>query len=406
MSALRGGHATRAFRNWLLLGIPLFAAATVQVRGQETPRSGGLPPSAQPSESQPSGELPKAAESAPGSEPPTMPERDERVRFERQRLSSARLVEMVSPEAKEAIERGLSYLVRRQDRNGSWSNRGGYGEYPVAMTALAGMALLMDGNTPTTGRYAPNVDRATTFLLRSVGTNGLIARNEPRPMHGHGFAMLFLSQVYGMTDDAARSQEIHEALTRAIRLTGQSQSRMGGWMYTPDARTDEGSVTVTQVQGLRSCRNVGLAVPKSVIDSAMEYLVRSQNSDGGIRYAVGMKGPSRPAITAAAVCCWYNAGEYDNPLAQQAMQFCKENIKPDSTVGGHDFYAHLYMAQSLFVSSDPDWEEYYPRRRDFLLAYQLPDGSWEGDYVGDIYGTAIAMIILQLPFQQVPIMQR
>jgi squalene cyclase len=160
------------------------------------------------------------------------------------------------------------------------------------------------------------------------------------------------------------------------------------------------------VQALRSCRNVGIAVPKRVIDQAMEYLNKSLNSDGGLRYTASTRGPSRPAITAAAVCCWYNAGEYTNPNAANALSFCKSKIRPQSTEGGHDFYAHLYLSQALFVSSDPDWDKYYQKRRDFLLAAQNPDGSWNGDGVGDIYGTAIALIILQLPYQQLPIMQR
>lgn len=326
----------------------------------------------------------------------------------RPRLLGRRLPPGITAEAKDAIERGLAYLARQQERQGSWSNRGGYGRYPVAMTALAGLALLMDGNTTTQGRYAPQVDRATRLLLRSVRGDGLIARpgQDSRPMHGHGFAMLFLSQVYGVTEDTTRSQEIHEALTRAVRLTAESQSARGGWMYTPGSRSDEGSVTVTQVQGLRSCRNVGIAVPKNTIDGAMEYLVKSQNSDGGIRYMASQhQGPSRPAITAAAVACWYNAGQYDNPRAKRALRFCRAKLPAGSPFRGHDFYAHLYLSQALFVGSDPAWNVYFAKRRDYLLGRQRPDGSWQGDNVGDIYGTAIALIILQLPFQQLPIMQ-
>ena len=40
-----------------------------------------------------------------------------------------------------------------------------------------------------------------------------------------------------------------------------------------------------------------------------------------------------------------------------------------------------------------------------LLAEQLSEGSWQGDGVGDVYGTAIALIILQSPYNQLPIMQ-
>ena len=322
---------------------------------------------------------------------------------------SGHLPEGITPETRAAIDRGLAYLARTQDRQGSWSNRSNYGEYPVAMTALAGLALLMDGNTTTQGRFAPHVDRATRYLVRSATPTGLIARTEfePRPMFGHGFSMLFLSQLYGMTEDVTRAREIHDVLSAGVQLTARAQSRLGGWIYSPDSRGDEGSVTITQVQALRSSRNAGVAVPKQVIDGAMAYLALSQNSDGGIRYTASHTGgSSRPAITAAAVCCWFNAGQYDNPRAQKALAFCKERIQLPVTRGGHDYYAHLYFAQALYLCSDPFWEEYFPKRRDYLLAQQESDGSWWGDRVGDIYGTAVALIILQLPYNQLPIMQR
>ncbi len=321
-----------------------------------------------------------------------------------------RLPKGITPQAAVAIDRGLAYLARTQDRQGSWANQGSYGAYPVAMTALAGLALLMDGNTTTQGRYATQVDRAARFLIRSSSENGLIAQSdhEPRPMYGHGFAMLFLGQLYGMTEDVRRGEELHDVLQRAIQLTARAQSRHGGWIYQPTSGGDEGSVTITQVQALRSCRNAGLAVPKAVIDQAMSYLVKSQNSDGGIRYSLNQRGgTSRAPITAAAVCCWFNAGEYENPLALRALKYAKENVKPDGSNRGHDYYAHLYMAQALYVSSDEYWPTYFAKRRDWLVeaGRQRADGSWIGDGVGDIYGTALALIILQLPYNQLPIMQ-
>jgi hypothetical protein len=322
---------------------------------------------------------------------------------------TGRLPKGITPETKEAIDRGLAYLARTQDRQGFWSNRGRYGRYPEAMTALAGLALLMDGNTTTQGRYAPQVDRATRYLMRVARPDGLIARSdmEARPMYGHGFAMLFFGQLYGMTEDVARAQQIHDLLADAVQLTARSQSRLGGWIYTPGSGGDEGSVTITQVQALRSSRNAGIAVPKDVIDSAMDYLAMAQNSDGGIRYTAGTLGRSRAPLSAAAVCCWYNAGEYDNPRAARALAHCKNELRPDAGYGGHDYYAHLYYAQALYTGADPFWDEYFQKRRDYLLARQRQeDGSWWGDSVGDIYGTALALIILQLPYNQLPIMQR
>ncbi|MCH7814123.1 MAG: hypothetical protein IID40_08905, partial [Planctomycetes bacterium] len=141
------------------------------------------------------------------------------------------------PASEQAIADGLAYLARTQGRDGAWRNRG-YGRYPVAMTSLAGLAFLMNGNTTTQGPYAPVVDRAARFLMNSSGPGGLIARGdeeEGRPMHGHGFALLFLGELYGMTEDADRQRAMHEVLTRGIELTARSQSRLGGWLYTPDS---------------------------------------------------------------------------------------------------------------------------------------------------------------------------
>lgn len=319
----------------------------------------------------------------------------------------------ITPAVRTAIGRGLKFLASTQNRDGSWRTDGASGAYPVAMTSLAGIALLSSGSTPTQGPYARNISSAITFLLKSARRDGLIAQieEESHCMHGHGFAMLFLAECYGMEEDVSRQSQIRLALQRAVELTGRSQSAAGGWLYTPDANSDEGSVTVTQVQGLRACRNAGIAVPKRVIDNAMGYLVHSANDDGGIRYQAGDHGPSRPAITAAAVACYFNAGLYEDPHALRALQFTEKELSPlnPSTTQyfGHYYYAHFYLAQVLYLVGGDKWRDYYAHMRVTLLERQnAEDGSWTGDHVGKVYGTAVALTILQMPFKNVPIMQR
>ncbi len=320
------------------------------------------------------------------------------------------LPEHVTPETEAAIDRGLAFLARTQGRDGAWRNRTGYGAYPVAMSALAGLSFLAAGSTTTQGPYAVNVDRVTEFLLSCTTESGLIARldeAEGRPMYGHGFSMLFLAEVYGMTEDADRQARIRDVLQKAVMLTARSQSPLGGWIYTPDGNNDEGSVTITQLQALRACRNAGISVPKDVIDRALKYLELSFRSDGGIAYRARQAGPSRPPITAAAVCCWYNCGDYDNPLAKRALEFCHQTLGKGQGTLGHWYYANLYYAQAILLSDDEQaWDDYYPRLRDKLLRDQNADGSWMGDGVGLPYGTALATVMLQLPYGRLPIMQR
>jgi len=313
----------------------------------------------------------------------------------------------ITPDVRRAIDRGLHYLASTQARDGSWRAR--QGAYPTAITSLAGLALLASGSTPTEGPYARQVSAALTYVLDSARSDGLIARleEESHNMHGHGFALLFLAECYGMAEDPARQARIRDVLQRGVELTARSQSAAGGWLYTPDARGDEGSVTVTQVQGLRACRNAGIAVPKRTIDRAMDYLVRSSNPDGGVRYQASDSGPGRPPLSAAAVVCWYNAGLYDDPHAVRAREFVERTLAPTSgEAGGHYFYAHLYAAQVHWLSGPDAWARYAESMNRQLLLRQSIDGSWDGDYVGPVYGTSVALLILQLPYRHLPIMQR
>ena len=315
--------------------------------------------------------------------------------------------EHITVEAEAAIARGLRLLVRTQERDGSWRSPAGY---PTAMTSLAGMALLASGSTPVEGPWAGHVRRATDYLLASASPSGLIARvdEEQSCMHGHGFAMLFLAEAIGMERDPQRQSKIRRALEKAIRLTGQSQSSRGGWLYTPNSGSDEGSVTVTQIQGLRACRDAGIRVPKVIVDRACKYIADSANADGGISYRVGQPG-SRPAITAAAVATMYNAGQYEDPVALKALEYVKRLLAgntPGYPSGGHEFYAMLYVGQAMYLSGEDNWNQYFPRVRDNLIKTQSSSGGWTGDGIGEVYGTSIALLTLQLPYGYLPVFQR
>ena len=335
------------------------------------------------------------------------------------------LPEMVDRKTVAAIDKGINYLVKTQRRDGSWLNTGGYGIYPCVMSSLSGMALMAGGSSPESGPHARSVSRAMNFILRVAESHkdGLIAGfgSEGRSMYGHGFSMLFLAQCYGNELHPKTEERIKKVLDRAVALTagaqsdlGKARNHAGGWIYTPTGRSDEGSVTVTQLQALRACRNVGIKVPKSTIDRAVAYLKYCQQPDGGICYSAGSRGSSRPPISAAAIACFYAAGVYDRTdggkgseaeMVKRLVKYCLSTCTVERSQG-HYFYTHFYMAQSLYQRGGKDWQDYYPKIRKKLLGVQAPDGSWNGDSVGTTYGTALATIILQLPYGYLPICQR
>ena len=316
----------------------------------------------------------------------------------------------VTKEMYSAIQSGLQYLVRNQDADGGWRNAGGHGIYPTAMTGLAGMALVASGSTPTRGKHWQRVRRSMDFLMKLADPQtGVITdmSTENRNMYGHGFSLLYLASVYGMEEDVRRQQRLHGVLSRAVKLIERAQSGAGGWIYTPDSGGDEGSVTVTQVQALRACRMSGIVVDKRTIDRAVDYIKKCQNPDGGISYSLGSRGSSRPAISAAGIAVLYSAGVYDDqPFVDKAIKYVMRNVNPTTDSTGHHFYTQLYFAQALYQRGGKDWDDYLAKIGPWLVRTQKKDGSWEGDGVGPVYGTAIALTILQLPFALVPIYQR
>jgi len=312
----------------------------------------------------------------------------------------------------EAVGRGLDWLAARQSRRGSWTAN--EGRYPAAMTALAGTAMLMEGSTPTQGRYADSIRRAIDYLVDKSRPNGLIGdpRNDDRYTYGHGFSMLFLSQLLGEEEDERRREELVAVLTRAVEFSGRAQTKDGGWGYVSakDGNDfDEGSTTITQVQGLRSCRNAGIPVPREIIDKAIAYIHRCTLPDGGVQYS-SKGGGGRPAISAAAIACLFNAGEYDDTHVPRMLAYAGKhlgNIANNSF--GHWHYAHFYYAQVMYREGGEAWDRYRNQVEKRLLMESQRDRDgvfWPQGYIGNVYTTATNLTILQLDKATLPIYQR
>lgn len=313
------------------------------------------------------------------------------------------------PRWNQSIERGLAWVARTQSKFGRWTAA----NYPTAMTALAGTALLCSGSTTTQGPHAANIRRAIDYLMAKVRANGLIGDplTDNRYTYGHGFSMLFLSQVLGEEEDEERRAELVDVLTRAAEFSGRAQTKSGGWGYVSakDGNDfDEGSTTITQVQGLRGCRNAGIKVPSEIIEKAKNYIYACKNPDGGISYSSRNRGSSRPAITAAALATLYNAGDYDSQHVPDMMRYCKQNlyrITDGARAFGHWHYTYLYYGQVVYREGGQAWGTFRDRLYNTVVGQQQGDGSWQGQ-IGPIYVTAVNLIILQLDKGLLPIYQR
>jgi hypothetical protein len=314
----------------------------------------------------------------------------------------------LTPEARGAIARGLAYLALRQNPEGPYRGSWEGGEYRLAVTSLAGLALLASGSTPAAGPYAENVRSAIDFVLRCRKRSGLfIFGSDSRPMYGHGFATLFLAEAYGMGVDRSRETEIRDALRAAVSATSKCQSKDGGWYYTPNSDDDEGSVTITQIQALRAARNAGIKVERRTIERAIDYIRHSQEPDGGIRYTVRY-GKSSLALTAAGLAVLYGAGDYESDNVKRALAYVRAHMKiePEET---YFYYTHFYAAQAYFQNGGLDWSEHFAKVRAALLREASDDRvrlcHWRSGF-GDTYATALSLLVLEIPYRYLTIYER
>lgn len=315
--------------------------------------------------------------------------------------------DMMGQETRDAIDRGLEWLVRTQRKDGSFGTGGYSGN--IAVTSLAGLAFMTAGHMPAQGPYGEVVDKAIAYVLENTNTSGFIESRVSTthgPMYSHGFGCLFLAEAYGMT----QRLEIREKLKKAVLLTITSQNKEGGWRYQPGSIDADLSVTVAQIMALRAARNAGIAVPKDVADRCTAYVRKSQNADGGFMYMIH-GGSSAPPRSAAGVVALYSAGVYEGKEIEKGLEYLLQNALPLPTARpsrrqSHYFYGQYYAVQAMWQAGGDYWAKWYPAIRDELLKTQAAQGFWDDPSVCNEYGTAMAVIILQTPNTHLPIFQR
>ena len=293
---------------------------------------------------------------------------------------------------KDAVEKGLAWLASRQATDGGYDDHAG-------ITALCGLAFMEQGNLPGRGKYAANVSKCMQFVLNSCQQSGLIsAHADAGPMYGHGFATLFLGELYGETGD----EEIKEKLQRAVHLIETTQNSQGGWRYQPAPLDADISVTICEVMALRGAQDAGIKVEKTVRDRAIAYVLSCQNGDGGFMYQ-SQGGPSGFARTAAGCASLYYAGIFDSDSLRKGLDFMKLYVQGGSLgeEERHFFYGNYYASQAMFLAGGDYWKSYYPALRDALVARQAGD-HWSGDY-SDECDSAMALIALQMPNRYLPV---
>jgi len=326
--------------------------------------------------------------------------------------------DLITPDTETAIARGLDFIASAQAADGSFAGERGGGGANAGITALAALALLSGGHHPGKGKYGKIVARAADYIIGRGKANtpaGYLCADARvdghSAMYQHGFAALFLAELHGTLPDEARRTKVRSMLERGIALTVKAQNDKGGWRYQPQPHDADVSVTVAHLMALRAAKNAGIAIDKAVVDKAVEYIKACQvKSDGGFSYMRDSGGSLFPR-SAASIVGLFCAGIYEGTEIERGLKYLM-NYLPRGQRSGfgdirgeHYYYGHYYAALAMWTAGGNYWSQWFPAIRADLLQRRDTGSVWS-DQFGPVYATAMACIILQLPNNYLPIMQK
>ena len=316
-----------------------------------------------------------------------------------------------------AVARGLHWLARHQNSNGSWSlhawdkapgARGGTGLGGFSDTAGTGLALLPflgAGQTHFEGDYTENVFNGLKWLIYNQRSDGDLRGQGIGRMYAHGIATIALCEAFALTGD----EQLRTPAQLAINYIVEAQNSAGGWRYEPGQAGDT-SVVGWQIMALRSGRMAYLRVPQEPFGKADRFLdsVATDRYKGLYGYQPNRK-TSQVMTAEALLCRQYLGWPKNHEGLRVGTQYLLAKYLPD--INSPNMYYWYYGTQVMHHMGGSQWTKWNYKMRAVLLGSQEKEGTLAGSWTprgghsnqgGRIYMTALAICSLEAYYRHLP----
>lgn len=306
----------------------------------------------------------------------------------------------LSPE----VAKALGWLVEKQGKDGGFGQNDG-AEPDVANTAIAALALIKAGNTPTSGPYRDAVRAAVEFVRREVaasedGTPLVTNRTGTQPQRKIGpyvdtfLAAQLLGEVDGRMPDLAAQGLVRTALERCVAKIEKCQSEdgsfnQGGWAPVLGS--------TFACKALQMANEKGVRVDRDVLARAEDYMLGLHNKETGQFSSTAGAGVALYSTSGAL----YSLATAARPATEEVRAAVKELKNPDvvrgfGSMGGEEFVSYMMASTSIASVDGQSSVQWNAQIRENLAKLQNADGSWAGHHciTGRVFCTAAAVLTL------------
>jgi hypothetical protein len=340
-----------------------------------------------------------------------------------------------SPESESAVEAGLNWLARHQNKDGSWSDDClGIGpasvceqssacarvgtRYRFAQTGLALLAFQAAGHFDFgDAQYSAHVRQGLDWLVEHQNeAGGFYDHPMQTYMYEHGIATFALAEACALAVAAKREPDKRymDALRAAVSFIENQQNEDGGWRYRQDRREgSDTSVSGWPVLALKSAREAGIPIKDEIIRKIEGFFKSCEmGMDGRTGYT--NRQPHTEATTGVGMLVHQFLLERpDSELVQQAAAYLAnhaETVWAANPGRQADYYLWYNCTLAMNAAGGPEWERWNAVIRDLVISRQVDDkggcarGSWPPDSVrgsagGRIYTTALAVLTLEVYYR-------
>ncbi len=344
-------------------------------------------------------------------------------------------------EIRQAIDRGIDFLLSQQNEDGSWGNSdeqrpfqiyaplpGAHHAFKTAVTGMCVSALIETGRQDSTTILA--IEKGDQWLREHLARLKRATGDAIYNVWGHAFSIQALVRLHQRPGTADSTKDLYRQLiVQQMEMLDRYESVDGGWGYydfryqARQPTSDSISfVNATVLVAFKEAEQIGVPPNERTTKRAIAATKRQQKPDFTYLYGEYLKnspmmGINRPAGSLgrsqacnAALRMWGDEKITDLVLKNWLYRLYVRNgwlsigrkrpIPHEAwfqVAGYFYYYGHYYAAYCIEMLPEAEREPYRRQLARIILQYQEPEGDW-WDYpmygYHRSYGTAFSLMTL------------